>query len=167
MYETGDDFDPAGMKVVAYEVASASNASRNERTLNPDEYQIRHESFDTDGTKKVTVYYEAENKEGDNEVFTDSFTVTVTEVWEEYYTTGIEVRKKPDKTVYKTGEDFDPEGMKVVAYERRATASNAGRRERVLTEDEYDLDIPSFGIQGSKTIKVVYEGCLLYTSRCV
>ena len=72
---------------------SASNASRNERTLNPDEYQIRHESFDTDGTKKVTVYYEAENKEGDNEVFTDSFTVTVTEVWEEYYTTGIEVRK--------------------------------------------------------------------------
>ena len=158
MYETGDDFDPAGMKVVAYEVASASNASRNERTLNPDEYQIRHESFDTDGTKKVTVYYEAENKEGDNEVFTDSFTVTVTEVWEEYYTTGIEVRKKPDKTVYKTGEDFDPEGMKVVAYERRATASNAERRERVLTEDEYDLDIPSFGIQGSKTIKVVYEG---------
>ena len=31
--------------------------------------------------------------------------------------------------------------MKVVAYERRATASNAERRERVLTEDEYDLDI--------------------------
>lgn len=157
-YETGEAFDPAGMKVVAYEKASASNATRKARELEPDEYQVEHEEFDTAGTKKVVVRYEAVNEEGKDEVFTDSFTVKVAEAWEEYYTTGIEVKKKPDKTVYKTGEDFDPEGMKVVAYERRASSSNAERRERVLSEDEYDLDIPSFEAQGSKTIKVLYDG---------
>lgn len=157
-YETGEAFDPAGMKVVAYEKASASNATRKARELDSDEYQVVHEDFDTAGTKKVTVSYEASNKEGEDEVFTDSFTVKVTEAWEEYYTTGIEVKKKPDKAVYKTGEDFEPEGMKVVAYERRASSSNAERRERVLSEEEYDLDIPSFETQGSKTIKVLYDG---------
>lgn len=157
-YETGEAFDPAGMKVVAYEKASASNAARKARELDSDEYQVVHEDFDTAGTKKVTVSYEASNKEGEDEVFTDSFTVKVTEAWEEYYTTGIEVKKKPDKAVYKTGEDFEPEGMKVVAYERRASSSNAERRERVLSEEEYDLDIPSFETQGSKTIKVLYDG---------
>ncbi|WP_320930697.1 bacterial Ig-like domain-containing protein [Hungatella sp.] len=157
-YETGEAFDPAGMKVVAYEKASASNAARRARELDPDEYQVEHEGFDTAGTKKVTVSYEASNKDGEDEVFTDSFTVKVTEAWEECYTTGIEVKKKPDKTVYKTGEDFKPDGMKVVVYERRASSSNAERRERVLSEEEYDLDIPSFETQGSKIIKVLYEG---------
>ena len=157
-YETGEAFDPAGMKVVAYEKASASNAVRKARELDPDEYQVEHEDFNTAGTKKVVVSYEAANIEGEDEVFTDSFTVKVTESWEEYYTTGIEVKKKPDKTVYKTGEDFEPEGMKVVAYERRASSSNAERRERVLSEEEYDLDIPTFETQGSKTIKVLYYG---------
>lgn len=157
-YETGEAFDPVGMKVVAYEKASTSNAARKARELDPDEYQVEHEDFDTAGTKKVVVSYEAANIEGEDEVFTDSFTVKVTESWEEYYTTGIEVKKKPDKTVYKTGEDFVPEGMKVVAYERRASSSNAERRERVLSEDEYDLDVPTFETQGSKTIKVLYYG---------
>lgn len=157
-YETGEAFDPAGMKVVAYEKASASNATRKARELDSDEYQVEHEEFDTAGTKKVTVSYEASNKDGEDEIFTDSFTVKVTEAWDEYYTSGIEVKKKPDKTVYKTGEYFEQEGMKVVVYERRASSSNAERRERVLSEEEYDLDIPSFETQGSKTIKVLYDG---------
>lgn len=153
-YEVGDSFDPAGMKVSVHEKASPSNAVRD-RVLDEDEYGTEHEPFDTAGTKKVTVTYTAENRDGEEEVFTASFTVKVTEAWEEYYTTGIQVKKKPDKTTYKAGEEFDPEGMKVVAIER-ASASNASRRERVLTEDEYEMEIPSFETAGTKTIRIVY-----------
>lgn len=157
-YETEEEFDPTGMKVVAYEKASSSNASKRTKELTPEDYDVEHDDFNTAGEKEVTVVYLAENEDGEEEIFTASFTVKVTEAWTDYYTTGIKVQKKPSKTEYKAGEDFDPEGMKVVAYDRRATASNAERRERVLTEDEYDLDIPSFETQGSKTIRVVYEG---------
>lgn len=55
------------MKVVAYEKASASNAARKARGLDPDEYQIEYEDFDTAGTKKVVVKYEAENIEGEDQ----------------------------------------------------------------------------------------------------
>ena len=154
-YEIGDEFDPSGMKVTVHEKASPSNAVRD-RVLAEDEYETEHEPFDTAGTKKVTVTYRGENKDGEEEAFTASFTVRVTEVWEAYYTTGIQVKKKPDKIAYKAGEEFDPTGLKVVAIER-ASASNAARRERVLTEGEYEVEVPSFETAGTKTIRIVYE----------
>ena len=126
-----------------------------ERKPNKTDYEIGNE-FDPSGTKKVTVTYRGENKDGEEEAFTASFTVKVTEVWEAYYTTGIQVKKKPDKTAYKTGEEFDPTGMKVAAIER-ASVSNAARRERVLTEGEYEVEVPSFETAGTKTIRIVYE----------
>ena len=66
------------------------------------------------------------------------------------------MKKKPDKIAYKAGEEFDPTGLKVVAIER-ASASNAARRERVLTEGEYEVEVPSFETAGTKTIRIVYE----------
>ena len=155
-YEIGEDFNPEGMEVVAYETASSSNAIRREIELSPEDYDISQEEFDTAGTKMITVTYHAENKDGEGEAFSASFSVKVTEAWEDYYTTRIKVEKKPEKIVYKTGENFEPEGMKVVAYERRASSSNAERRERVLSEDEYELDIPPFDTQGAKSVKVLY-----------
>lgn len=154
VYEVGDEFDAAGMKVTVREKASPSNAVRT-RTLDEDEYEVEHESFDTPGNRKVTVIYQAENKDGEEEPFTASFTVKVTEAWDEFYTTGIKVRRKPDKTTYQRGEEFDPTGMKVVAFEK-ASSSNASRRERVLTEDEYDVEFPSFETPGTKKVRVVY-----------
>ena len=154
-YEAGQEFDPTGMKVLVNEKASPSNAVRS-RLLEEDEYEIEHESFDDAGTKKVTVIYRTENSEGGEAEFKRSFTVKVTEVWEAYYTTGIKLKSKPDKTTYEIGEDFDSAGMKVVAYEK-ASSSNAARRERVLTEDEYDMEIPSFATPGTKTVRILYE----------
>lgn len=160
VYEIDDKFESDGMEVTAYLKAScsnatASNASRN-RVLKEGEYEIEHEAFDTAGIKKVTVTYQAENKNGEEETFADSFTVKVNEAWDDYYTTGIKIKKGPDKTTYKTGEEFNPAGMKVVACEI-ASPSNAERRERELNEDEYEIEIPSFKIPGTKTIRVSYE----------
>lgn len=162
-YEVGDEFDPAGMKVVAYEktyeTASSSNAQMRERVLSEDDYDVDYD-FDTSGRKQVTVLYWAVDQDGENVEFSDSIYVEVSEPWVEYYTTGIKVKKKPNKMKYWVGETFDPEGMKVVAYERAystASSSNAERRERVLSEDDYELLFPQFDSPGTKTIRVAYE----------
>ena len=124
-YVTGEKFDPAGMEVTVYETASKSNADRK-RILSPEDYEVTPNRFDTAGVNEVTVTYSGKNAEGVNEDFTDSFSVRVIESEEEFYTTGIKVTKKPTKTEYEIGEDFNPEGMEVVAYET-ASSSNAIR----------------------------------------
>ena len=76
-YRTGESFDPSGLEVTAYEKASPSNAIL-ERMLAEGEYEVEHDSFDTAGTKKIRISYEAEWKNGETKVFRDSFTVKVT-----------------------------------------------------------------------------------------
>lgn len=156
-YEVGDDFDPSGMKVAAYEVTSSSNAKRREKVLSSSDYELDYD-FSAPGTKKVTVTYCAENKDGKDTEFTDSISVRVvkTEEMPVYYTKEIKVLERPDKTVYYTDEIFNPSGMKVAAYEV-ASSSNASRREKELSEDEYELEIPDFTTAGNKTIKVIYQ----------
>lgn len=150
IYEIGEDFDPSGMKVVAYEKASPSNAEAPERRreLEEDEYEILHEAFDEAGIRKITVVYESE--------FTCSFEVKVMEATEERYTTRIEVVKKPIRLVYETGEDFEPDGMQVCRYEK-ASPSNAVI-ETMLSEDEYDVEHEDFHTAGSKNVTVTYYG---------
>lgn len=154
VYEAGEVFDPTGMEVIAYRKASSSEATRKV-VLEPEEYEVIHEDFDTIGEKEITIAYTAEDSSGEEREFTDSFEVKVTERWEDYYTTKIRIKTKPKKLKYEIGEEFDPAGIVVVAYER--VSSGGENRERVLTEDEYELDIPSFDTSGNKIIRVIYE----------
>lgn len=150
-YETGDEFEPAGMKVVAYVKASASDASR-QKVLAEDEYEVEYD-FGAPEMNTVTVVYSAENQDGEEEEFTDSFQVKVYEPLTEYYTTGIGVTKRPDKMEYEVEDEFEPDGMKVVAYVK-ASGSNASRQ-KVLSEDDYEIAY-DFGTAGRKTVTVSY-----------
>lgn len=160
-YEVGDDFAATGMKVIAYETASASNAASRERELSEDEYSVSYD-FETPGPAEVVVSYSALNAMGTEEEFTDSFEVYVSEdIAGEYYTTSIKVTRKPNKTVYEVDEDFEPAGMKVVAYQTatasNATPSNVGAIERVLEEDEYEVEY-DFSEPGTSEVTVIYLG---------
>ena len=159
-YEPGDSFDAAGMKVTAYQKATSSDATPSDAAaakeilLEEDDYDVEY-NFDSVGTAEVTVIYYEANEEGDEVEFTDTFTVDVVEedIWD-YYTSKIKVKRLPDKTEYQINEELDSRGLNVVAYET-ATPSNAGSREKVLTEDDYELDY-DFSVSGIRKVTVTY-----------
>lgn len=137
VYEIGEEFDPSGMVVVA----SYSNATKEEIT----EYDI--EGFDSSvpGKKKITVSASEMSEEGERQ-FTDSFYVQVVE--EPVYVTGIEITRKPDKRVYKQGEELDLSGMVVVA-----SYSNAKK----LEVSDYSVDGYDSEVVGEQELTVSYQ----------
>ena len=152
-YYTGDELDTAGMVVKAHQKASPSNA---ERDIEISDYVTEYD-FSKAGKATVEVIYEDENSDGERMEFTDSFTVTVEDepVEPEYYTTRLRVDKKPKKVVYKVGEEFNPEGMKVMDIQK-ASPGNATRAVEIpLEELDYQYD---FSTSGNKKVKIVYMG---------
>ncbi|WP_313344647.1 bacterial Ig-like domain-containing protein [Lacrimispora sp.] len=154
-YQVGQTLDQAGMEVRRYEKATPSNAVR-ETVMNDTQYEVEYD-FSKPGKADVMVTYSEWDENGEDRTFTDSFKVTVKEeiIEEEYYTTKIQVTKKPRKTVYTVGEELDTGGLEVTEY-RKASPSNAMRK-NLLTEDEYDL-IYDFSSAGNQNVKVIYYG---------
>lgn len=156
VYLVDEEFDPEGMEVSALEKASPSNAVR---TVEVDLEDLEYEyDFSKPGMKTVTVKYRGLDADQEEKTFTAKVKVSVTEepVEEDsYYTTGIRVDRKPDKLVYRVNEEFDPEGMKVLALEK-ASPSNAVRTVDLNPEElEYEYDFTS---KGEKKVKIVYYG---------
>lgn len=156
-YAVGDDFDPEGMEVTAYQKASPSEAART-ITVDLDELEYDYD-FSEAGKQTVTVTYMGLDKEMEEKEFTAEVKVTVKDETpdedEFYYTTFIKVNTPPDKLKYGVGETFDPEGMEVTAYQK-ASPSEAARTVKVdVDELEYDYD---FSEAGTKTVKVTYTG---------
>lgn len=137
VYEVGEEFDPSGMVVVA----SYSNATKEEIT----EYDIEGFDSSTPGKKKITVSASEMSEEGERQ-FTDSFYVQVVE--EPVYVTGIEITRKPDKRVYKQGEELDLSGMVVVA-----SYSNAKK----LEVSDYSVDGYDSEVVGEQELTVSYQ----------
>ena len=137
-YYTGDELDTAGMVVKAHQKASPSNA---ERDIEIWDYVTEYD-FSKAGKATVEVIYEDENSDGERMEFTDSFTVTVEDepVEPEYYTTRIRVDKKPKKVVYKVGEEFNPEGMKVMDIQKASPGNATRALEIPLEELDYQYD---------------------------
>lgn len=150
-YTKGEEFEPAGMEVTEYTVASGSNAERK-RVLLAEEYSCLYD-FSQEGKQPVTVSYYGDNMEGNREEFTASVYVDVTA--NEYYTAGLEVIKAPKNMVYRVGDEFEPEGMEVVQIQK-ASGSNAVRKEAVSLEDcEFTYD---FTASGKKKVQVSFTG---------
>jgi glucan-binding YG repeat protein len=154
-YEIGQTLDQTGMEVRRYEKATSSNAVR-ETVMDETQYETQYD-FSEPGKTNVVVTYSEWDENGEDKIFTDSFNVTVKEeiIEEEYYTTKIQVTKKPRKTIYTVGEELDTGGLEVTEY-RKASPSNAVRK-NILTEDEYDL-IYDLSKAGNQNVKVVYYG---------
>lgn len=124
VYEVGDAFDPAGMVVEVIKKASSSNAEPIREVVDPDALDYDYD-FDSPGKKSVTITYSAPGADEELKEFKTRIFVRVSEPAEvEYYTYDMKIVKKPAKTVYRTGDLFLPDGMKVVAYQK-ATPSDA------------------------------------------
>ena len=99
IYDEGKDtFDPSGMVVTA----TLSDGQTKQITG----YTIFTESFETSGTKTVTVLYKEPNTDV---IFTDSLTVTV----KRFPVKSITVEKNPDRTEYIENLPLDLSGMTI------------------------------------------------------
>lgn len=117
--EGKDTFDPTGMIVTA----TLSDGQTKQITG----YSIFAESFESSGTKTVTVLYKEPNTDI---IFTDSLTVTV----KRFPVKSITKEKNPDKTEYIENLPLDLSGMSV---RLRYTDSTP---DTVLTGDEITAD---------------------------
>lgn len=86
----------------------------------------------------------------------------------EWYTTAIKVTKQPDQTIYRIGEEFDPEGIRVVAQQsavldgtalESVISGHVNREvELELHELEFEYDAEDFRTPGMKRITIAYCG---------
>ena len=155
-YYVGDEFDPEGMEVTATKKASKSNATKKV-VLPNDELDVRYDFEKAAKESKVTVIYE-EDIEGSTKTFKDFFHVRVDkeEQEESWYINRIYVSVKPKKLLYRQGEEFDPEGMRVTAVLKSDTNGNGSKEENLpLDELEFEYD---FSEPGKKKVKVIYSG---------
>lgn len=173
-YKRGEEWNPAGLLIEAYgasgvSIATISNAELDkvsERklsswTLSESEYTLDLGDFDTDipGEYEITVICVTENQNtGEETILTDSFFVEVLdETFEDkYYITGIEVKKRPNKTLYRTGEELDSTGLVIIA---KCRGIEHGERfdDLVLNEDDYELHY-DFETSGRKKVTALYDG---------
>ena len=100
VYTEGENFDPAGMKIIAKYSDNSTKEITNYTILDGENLQ--------EGTTSVTIQY----IEGD---ITKTATQNITVEKEEIKLQEIFIEEEPDKTTYKEGENFDPTGMKVIA----------------------------------------------------
>lgn len=157
-YAVNEEFEPGGMEVSAIQKASPSNAERTV-TVGLDELDYDYDFSET-GEKIVTVSYTGVDENQDDKVFTAKVTVTVKEVIPDeenkfYYTTSIKVNKKPKKQTYQTGEEFNPEGMKVSARMKEYPTNLIKTVQVDLDELDFEYD---FTTAGKKKVRVVYYG---------
>ena len=93
IYQTGEEYDTAGMEVRILMKASASNAVPTKvKELSSQEYELEYD-FGKPGKEKVTVVYYGIGKNGEERKLTDTVLVTVIDGETEYYQTGIAVEK--------------------------------------------------------------------------
>lgn len=152
VYNAGDDFDDTGMEVVAYEKATPSSATR---TVEVPLDELEYEGFDsaTPGSKTVKIIYYGRDDNLEEKKFTAKVNVIVAEEPEEdFYTREIRVTKLPDKTTYKVGDVFKPEGMEVYAYKVNAVTGE------VMEEaiNDYTADKKVFMVAGNAKVTVSY-----------
>ena len=170
VYGVGETFDPEGMKVVAVQKstpsnASPSNASPSDATreveLDLSDLNFEADEFAEAGEKTVTIIYTGLGADLEEKEFKTTVTVTVKDgvlPEDTFYTTSIKIKEKPAKLEYEAGESFDPEGLKVTAMQK-ATPSNLTREiELDLDELEFEYDTDDFKTPGRKLIQVVYYG---------
>lgn len=182
-YTAGEEFDPTGMVVEANQQLKATpsdaeylmddmeatpsdaavfteekeSSKEATRTVVIPNDQLRYEyDFSENGKQLVTIIYEEEYENGESQEFTTTLEVKVEGSEEdEYYTQKIKVDKKPDKLVYKIGEEFNPTGM-VVKAEQKAVPSGVSREITIpLNELDYEYD---FSDPGQKEVKMLYYG---------
>lgn len=163
VYGVDEDLDTSGMEVTAFKTATPSHATPSNATpshaapikvvLEEDDYTPEYD-FSEPGTAAVTIFYYETDADGEEQEFSDTFSVKVTEPWDDYFTTKITVEQKPDKLQYKVGEELEEQGMTVVAHESLASSSNA--RRRVLPRDEYETDY-DFSSAGKRKVTILYE----------
>lgn len=152
-YEVDEELDTVGMEVTAYKTATASNAVPVEVRLEEEDYMAEYD-FSRPGAAAVTIFYYETDGGGEEREFSDTFSVKVTEPWDDYYTTKITVGQMPDKLQYIVGEELDEQGMTVVAHESLASGSNA--RRRVLTRNEYETEY-DFSSAGKKKVTILHD----------
>lgn len=183
-YYTDEEFDPEGMKVEAIKAATASDAqpirvpiqnfkiatSSNAKKagagvrtassseavrvpLEQDDYLTEYD-FSQPGSSEVTVIYNDLDADGEQTEFKDSLHVTVMKE-ELFYTARIRITDKPDKRIYRIGEEFDPEGMKVIQVLKGDLSGNTREEEISLDDLEYFYD---FSQPGTQTVKICYYG---------
>lgn len=144
-YYSDEELDTTGM------VIELCYSDGSKKVLDPEDYIIDDYDFNTKGEVEIKVLYRRGEKE-----LTASFMVTVSDS-EELNDEKIVVVKGPDRKVYSTGEDFDAEGMEVRLL-RKATSSNASRKEVVnLSPSDYETEY-DFDSEGVKTVKIIYCG---------
>ena len=103
-YKEGENFDTAGMKVMA----KYSNGETKQIT----DYTIIGGENLQEGTTSVTIQY----TEGDiTKTATQNIVVTKEEEPAPVVLVEISIETEPNKTTYKEGENFDPAGMKIIA----------------------------------------------------
>ena len=143
LYTQGEELDLTGIQIIL------TNNKGVTTVIDPSDCEISGFDPETIGAQTVVIRY----TNSDGKVLETTFTVEVLK--EQFYTRQINVTKKPTKTSYYVGEEFDPVGMEVTA-EQKATVSNATREVPLKTEDlnfEYD-----FGKADDKAeVKVIYE----------
>ena len=144
IYTQGEELDLKGIEIILMTKNGTTTV------LDPEDCEISGFDPNTRGEQTILIRY----TNSDGKVFTTTFTVEVIE--ERFYTQKIEVTRKPDKTQYYVGEDFDPQGMEVKAHEK-ATPGNASREILLDTEAlEYDYDFSQANSQSEVTVS--YEG---------
>lgn len=159
IYQTGEEYDTAGMEVRILMKASASNAVPTKvKELSSQEYELEYD-FGKPGKEKVTVVYYGIGKNGEERKLTDTVLVTVIDGETEYYQTGIAVEKEPDKKVYKIGGSFERTGM-IVTRTMKASPSDASPSNVSYTEeiDNYRVEGDDFAEAGKKTVNILYDG---------
>ena len=94
---------------------------------------------------------EAEYTSGD--IYYGNSAVVLYAVWNEIYIKSISVASLPDKTEYKTGETFDPSGLKITAQMSDGSES--------AVAGGYTISVDggkTFSSAGEKTVTVTYNG---------
>ena len=154
VYTLGEELDVSGIKIVL------TKGDGTQVTLKPEDCTIDELDSSKAGEQEIFVRYTYKNGDTKKELKA-SFTVEVKD--ESYYTTDIEVTKKPNKMTYYVGEEFDPKGMQITASQK-ASGSNATRKISVDPEKDskklsydYDFDEPKKNAEVEFLYTVMYK----------
>lgn len=143
-YVLGEELDLSGIKLVY------TGTDGKQKVLDVDkDCVVSGFHPDEEGEQEITISYESEGRT--LEVY---FNVKVLNDW--FFTTKIEVTKKPDKLTYTVGdEELDLEGMEVTATQK-ASESNATRK-TVLDNDKLETEYHFDRESNASKVKVIYK----------
>lgn len=145
-YETGEEFKPEGLEV------TANYSDGTSAKLESGQYELSEVDTSVTGKQDVVVTYTT----GEGKEYSNTFYIIVYNP-DEMYADNLKVVKQPDRTVYRTEEEFDTAGMEVRVL-IKASASNAvPAKVKELSSEEYELEY-EFGKPGKGKVTVVYYG---------